>query len=346
MERTRSERDRFVTRIDRRMRWMHRCARLGRLFGATGGLQAAVYDATFRSDAEAVSYFYALTNDHLPDLDDPTWLNEKIRWQFLHHRNPLMSLAADKIAVREYLLHKQARVAAPAMIATGAAPDELLAVDLPARFVLKTAHGSGQIRIVDGTTPVPRPELVRQLGAWAEFDQWRHTGELHYRDVPHRWLVEEYVPATREKLEFKVFCFHGEPAFISVITDRDGDAYSRVIFDTDWRRVPFGSRGRAHDPRPVPRPADLDRVLALARLLSEDFLHVRVDFLKFDGRLVFSELTFANLAARIPFEPVEMNAELGAKIDLGRAAEALAKGRRIAADLGWPRVAEAAPWAA
>ena len=122
MERSRSERDRFVTRIDRRMRWNHRCARLGRLLGATGGLQAAVYDATFRSDAEAVSYFYALTNDHLPDLDHPTWLNEKIRWQFLHHRNPLMSLAADKIAVREYLLHKQARVAAPAMIATGAVP--------------------------------------------------------------------------------------------------------------------------------------------------------------------------------------------------------------------------------
>ena len=110
--------------------------------------------------------------------------------------------------------------------------------------------------------------------------------------------------------------------------------------------MPFGSRGRAHDPRPVPRPADLDRVLALARLLSEDFLHVRVDFLKFDGRLVFSELTFANLAARIPFEPVEMNAELGAKIDLGRAAEALANGRRIAADPGWPRVAEEAPRAA
>ena len=321
------------------MRWNHRCARLGRLLGATGGLQAAVYDATFRSDAEAVSYFYALTNDHLPDLDHPTWLNEKIRWQFLHHRNPLMSLAADKIAVREYLLHKQARVEAPAMIATGAAPDDLLAVDLPARFVLKTAHGSGQIRIVDGTTPVPRPELVRQLGAWAEFDQWRHTGELHYRDVPHRWLVEEYVPATREKLEFKVFCFHGEPAFISVITDRDGDAYSRVIFDTDWRRVPFGSRGRAHDPRPVPRPADLDRVLALARLLSEDFLHVRVDFLKFDDRLVFSELTFASLAACHPFRPIEYNRELGTLINLDRATEYLARGRRIANQLGWKAAA-------
>ena len=44
-------------------------------------------------------------------------------------------------------------------------------------------------------------------------------------------------------------------------------------------------------------------MLAEARRLSEDFLHVRVDFLKFDGRLYFSELTFANLAARQPFMP-------------------------------------------
>jgi hypothetical protein len=61
-----------------------------------------------------------------------------------------------------------------------------------------------------------------------------------------------------------------------------------------------------------------------------------VDFLKFDERLVFSELTFASLAARMPFEPIEKNAELGAMIDLGRANAVLERGKRAAADLGWP----------
>jgi hypothetical protein len=336
MQRFRKDRDVFVARINRRLRWAHRRARLDRLLGGRKAFQAAVYDATFRSDAEAVGYFYALNNDHLPDFDSPTWFNEKIRWQFLHHLNPLMSLAADKIAVRDYLDYKNARVAVPELIAWGADAQGLLSVDLPARFVLKSSYGSGQIRIVDGSSPHSRPELARLAGEWEAFDQWRHTGELHYRDVPHRWLVEEYVPSTREKLEFKVFCFHGDPAFISVITERDGNHYSRAMFDTDWRRVHFGTRGLAHDPRPVPRPDDLDRVLELARLLSEDFLHVRVDFLKFDERLVFSELTFASLAARMPFEPIEKNAELGAMIDLGRANAVLERGKRAAADLGWP----------
>ena len=64
----------------------------------SGPSQAEIYDGTFRSDEEAVSYFYALKNDHLPDFENPTWINEKVRWQFLNQPNPLMSLAADKIA--------------------------------------------------------------------------------------------------------------------------------------------------------------------------------------------------------------------------------------------------------
>ncbi len=99
-------------------------------------------------------------NDHLPDFEHPTWLNEKIRWQFLHHRNPLMSLAADKIAVRDYLDFKGAAVRAPELIAFGSAPEDLAATELPARFVLKSSHGSGQVRIVD-ETPVARAELMR-----------------------------------------------------------------------------------------------------------------------------------------------------------------------------------------
>ena len=60
-------------------------------------LQAAAYDRTFRSDEEAVSYHYAGRNDHLPDFANPTWMNEKVRWQFLNHPNPLIQIAADKV---------------------------------------------------------------------------------------------------------------------------------------------------------------------------------------------------------------------------------------------------------
>ena len=85
MPRLHSDRDSFVRRIERRrekVRWTAHAWKRFRL--ADKPTQAELYDATSSSDEEAVSYFYALSNDHLPDLEHPTWINEKIRWQFVH----------------------------------------------------------------------------------------------------------------------------------------------------------------------------------------------------------------------------------------------------------------------
>lgn len=336
MPRRDADRDRFVAEIDRRKRWARGMVRAKRALGMQKTpIQAAVYDATFRSDTEALTYLYARRNDHLPDLEDPVWLNEKIRWQFLHHPNPLMSLAADKISVRDYLRLKGAAIEVPQVLAMGSDPADLLTADLPDRFVLKSAYGSGQNHIEDGSLRTPRAELARKAAVWAGYDQWRSTGEFHYRPIPKRWLVEEYVPASGQKLEYKVFCMQGEPILISVITERTATGIKRVLHDVNWNRLGYATRGIMNDSREVPRPDDLDFILDEARRLSADFLHVRVDFLKFGGRLVFSELTFASLAARIPYEPIGVNVELGALMDLRQAPERLARGRRIAAELGW-----------
>ena len=120
------DRDDFVARIERRQRWMRYAIRArGLIFSDKRSHQQAIYEATFRSDAEAVAYHYARRNDHLPDLEEPVWLNEKVRWQFLNHPNPLMSYVADKIAVRNYLRFKEARIGAPGLIAIGTDPREL-----------------------------------------------------------------------------------------------------------------------------------------------------------------------------------------------------------------------------
>lgn len=334
MPQARADRNGFVTRIERRRALAFRLERLRRRF-ASGDrpLEAAVYDRTFRSDAEAVAYHYARHNDHLPDLEAPVWINEKIRWQFLNHPNPLMTLAADKVAVRDYLAFKGARVPAPRLIATGDDPARLQRLDLPGSFVLKSAHGSGQVHVErDGACTPPRV-LAAHAARWQRIDQWRRTGEMHYRGVPKRWLIEERVPARSLKLEFKIACFHGEPAYVTVITERGRDGYRRATYDCDWKPARLTVQGLAEDTRPVPRPAALDVMLAEARRLSEDFLHVRVDFLLFDDRLVFSELTFAGLGARLPFQPRAANAALGAFMDLDRAPELLARGRGIVARL-------------
>jgi hypothetical protein len=338
-------RDAFIRRIDRRRRRAILTYLLQRGFRRTRkSRQATVYDACFTTDLEAVSYYYATTNDHMPDFDCPELLNEKIRWQFLHHPNPLMSLAADKIAVRRYLNWKGATVQAPELLAVGEGPDQLARRELPERFALKSAFGSGQNHFEAGEAPTPRRVLTGKVAFWNIRERWRKSAELHYRPVPKRWLVEELLPAARQKLEYRVHCMMGEPVFLSVITERNAGGRQglagirNALFDPDWRPLSFGV-DTMQPTRPAQRPDDLDLMLAEARRLAEPFLYVRVDFLKFDDRLTFSELTFAPMGARIPLKPFEVNRRLGALIDLDRAPEYLERGRRIAAELGWRHAA-------
>ena len=336
MPRLFSDRDSFVRRIERRReaaRWVaHARRKVGLAHGPT---QAAIYDGTFRSDEEAVSYFYALRNDHLPDLEHPTWVNEKVRWQFINRPNPLMGLTADKIAVRSYLTYKGARYLPPETVATGSQPEELLSAPLPKRFALKATSSSGQNYFEDGTRGASRAELVAMVSRWNQTEYWRHAGEMHYRGLRKRWQVEELVGSPDQITEYKFYCLHGEPMFILVISGRSGSSYDCALFDLDWKLVDFHWRGYSATAASTERPAQLDALIDEARLLSEDFIHVRVDFMQCGGRIMFSELTFSGGAARNPFVPLVKNVELGDRIDLGRWSEYVERGERIAGELGW-----------
>jgi TupA-like ATPgrasp len=335
------EQRRFVRRIERRRKLARASSFVRRkVMGSPENSQAAVYDATFRSDHEAVAYHYATANDHLPDLAEPVWINEKIRWQFLNHPNPLIGLCADKVGVREFLDWRGARIPAPRLLAVGEVPEELARIDLPERFVLKAAFGSGLNHVVaEGGRSLPRERLVARVRRWMAYDHWRKNGELHYRDIPKRWLVEEYLPTTREEVEYKCVCIHGEPVFFIVVTERDhggkpGRAGIRhAFYDPDWRRLAVGVSGITDDPAPVPRPPELPLMLGEARRLAADFMHVRVDFLKFDGRLALSELTFSSNGARLPYTPAPVNAAIGAVMDLDQAPAYLRHGRQVMTDL-------------
>jgi hypothetical protein len=332
------DRDAYVRQMERRVRWAWRTSRVKRLLtGDKTPVQAAAYDRAFRSDAEAVTYHYAARNDHLPDFDDPTWINEKVRWQFLNHPNPLMGIAADKAAVREYLTYKNAQIRAPELLAVGEGKDEFLAADLPDRFVLKSTSGWAQNRFVDGLTDAGRQELGSSIAEWDTWDHWRVLGELHYRGIPKRWLAEQVIGPVSRITEYKFYCIMGEPQFFMYMTDRSGNDARCSLFDLQWRPTPFHWSGYPPTAeRPEKRPALYEKMLAEARRLSEDFLHVRVDFLECDGQAYFSELTFAGGGARNPFLPRIQNEVFAEMMDLRRAEDYARLGRAVHSTLAMP----------
>lgn len=62
---------------------------------------------------------------------------------------------------------------------------------------------------------------------------------------------------------------------------------------------------------PAPTPECLEELLKYARILSEDFLHARVDFFIVNGKPVFGEITFANSAGFGRVVPEEFALSMG-----------------------------------
>jgi hypothetical protein len=328
------DRDAYLKEIDHRHRWAWRVARLRHGLGTLSRpVQAEAYDRTFRSDREAVTYHYAVRNDHMPDFESPTWVNEKVRWQFLNHPNPLMTLAADKAAVRSYLRYKGAEIPAPELYGVFSGGEAFAAARLPRRFVLKSTFGCGQHHFIDEAEPVRRRALASQLRRLGDWDHWRILGEMHYRGIPKRWLAEEDVGPVETIKEYKFYCLHGQPVFVLFISERTPGRFRHALFDLNWGPVDFHWNGHPESAERPPRPADFERMVAEAKRLSEDFLHVRVDFLQQGNRTYFSELTFSGGGARNAFVPYFYNEVLGEMLELDRADAYLERGRRIATAL-------------
>lgn len=331
------DRDEFLRKIDRRHRWAWRTARFLHGVGALRRpIQAEAYDRTFRSDEEAVTYYYAERNNHMPDFDSPRWVNEKVRWQFLNHPNPLMTLAADKAAVRQYLQLKGAEIRPPELFGIFDTGEQLASAILPRRFILKSTFGCGSHHFLDEDGTDRRRVVASRLNQLGEWDHWRIMAEMHYRGIPKRWLAEENVGPAETMKEYKFYCLHGQPIFVLYISNRTAGRFRHALFSLNWGPLDFYWNGHPETAERPPRPKAFEQMVAEAKRLSEDFLHVRVDFLQQGDRTYFSELTFSGGGARNPFVPHYQNEVLGEMLDLSHADEYLERGRQIVGMLSEP----------
>lgn len=269
----------------------------------------------------------------------------------LKDRRPLLTLFADKVAVRDHV----ARVIGPEYLttcyATAADPMEVDPASLPREYTAKVNHGSGGIWLVsdrapDGVTVLPGPDasgplwpgsgwnqvltrpdeldwnlFVRTFRAWLGFDYSRqYYVEWPYRGIRPRMLVEELLQGSNGIVpaDYKLFVFHGQPRMIQVNTGRF-DQFRVNLYRSDWTPVDADwldggiryLRGPIGDP-----PATLPLMLELAGALGEGTDFVRVDLYNVGGRVVFGELTSTPAAGNGRFEPRAFDLEVGSWWDL------------------------------
>ena len=306
----------WLKRIYRETDWGQRA--LFPLVRARDGLRDG-----WRSDRSVIARNFAQTFGYPLDWANPRTLNEKLNWMKLNFRDPLQRIAADKFAVRAHVAAKVGEQYLIPLIWKCDRAEEIRFAELPAAFVLKTNHGSGQNWIVRDKSREDERAVVRQFREWMATSHYAASREWPYKGMKPAIVVEELLLDERDQIpsDFKFHCFGGKVATIQVDLDRE-TAHRRNFYDLDWILQPFvwteweGDKPSWPNGRAVARPAALAEMVRVAETLAADFPYARIDLFYCGGKVYFGEITFYHGGAFERFDPPEFDRFFGDKLAL------------------------------
>jgi hypothetical protein len=246
--------------------------------------------------------------------NDPTTFREKVLWKMAKDRRPLLTVFADKVAVREYVR----RVVGPTYLKTlyGVLddPGKLPVLDLPDAFVVKANHGWDMNVFCLRKSAVDWGPLVDTCRRWLSLDYSDRPDDVNlewaYRDIPRRILVEEYLedPGGLRPYDYKLSVFHGRVRMIRV--DVHDPERRANFYWPDWSQIDVEGWVR-RTTHPIPCPSRLGDMIRIAELLGQETDFVRVDLYQIGQRLVFGELTNYPAAGELIYSDPKFDALLG-----------------------------------
>ena len=249
-------------------------------------------------------------------LRSPKSLNEKLIWLSLYWRHPLKTMCADKVKVRDYVRQKGLSEILTPILGIYESSDDIHVEELPSCFVLKCNHGCAYNIVVKDKEKTDFTLVKQQLDDWLAETYKGNVSEIHYKDIsPHLILCEEYLcrNGQDELVDYKIHCLNGQPEYIQVCHDRDerGVAH-RASYSLDWKPLHYFTEPECV----MEKPKSLEHMVEYAKVLSQDFPYVRVDFYEVDEKPVLSELTFTPFGNMIYWVKEDVMEMLGAKLIL------------------------------
>jgi hypothetical protein len=207
------------------------------------------------------------------------------------------------------------------LYAVYASPQEIDLKKLPKSFVLKANNGSGDILLVPDKNKISIRKIRRHFGRRRTFGV--STAEPHYLKIPPKIIAEELLTENSGKsaslIDYKFFCFNGEPKYIYVCWDRDEHKvdHGRETYDINWKLVKnaYPKSGR-YQSRCLPKPKSLAQMRKMSRILAKGWPFVRVDWYEVGDQPVFGEMTFTPAAGLIDYYTPDFLQELGAQLKL------------------------------
>jgi len=250
-----------------------------------------------------------------PNIKKPKSFNEKMLWLKLNYRNVYDSLLVDKYKVRDYVKEKVGEKYLIPLLKVYSSPSEITIENLPQKFVLKPNHGSGWLYICRNKKEIDITALRKKFEKWHSKNFYFIGREWQYRNIKPVIVCETLLEDQSNKLlDYKFFCFNGNPKYIQIDVDRF-DNHKRVFYDSFWNKMPFTTLYPKYE-HEIPKPSNYNEMENIARKLSDNFAFARIDLYTLNNKVYFGEITLFHGSGNEPFYPKEFDNIVGDDIIL------------------------------
>lgn len=270
----------------------------------------------FVPDAIMLRIQYWIKHRRFLNLKEPKRFTEKIQWLKIHNRKEIYHQMVDKARAKEYVAKIIGSEYIIPTYGTWKSFDDIDFDKLPNQFVLKTNTGGGGLKVIvcKSKETFNVAEAKKQLAFKGGITGKSSGREWPYENIEKCILAEAYMQneGEEELLDYKFYCFNGEPQYCQVISGRHTDE-TIDFFDMEWNHQDFIglNPNTRHSNKPAAKPATLPKMIKIARALSQGQPFLRVDLYQINGYVYFGELTFYPASGFGFFNPDEWDYKLG-----------------------------------
>lgn len=247
------------------------------------------------------------------NLEHPVTFNEKLQWLKLYDRKPEYTTMADKFEAKKYVERLIGKQYIVPTIGVWDKLDDINFDKLPVQFVLKSTHDSGGVVICKDKSEFNITLAKKKLSKSLKQNYFWTGREWPYKNLQPRIIAEEYLSSfgSTEAVEYKIFCFNGEPKLFLVCKgEGHGSNRTNDFYDVNFNHIPV-TVTNPNAKEECKRPKEYEELITLAKKLSQNIPQLRVDFYVVNTKIYFGELTFFHDLGFCQFNPEKYDEEFG-----------------------------------
>ncbi len=252
------------------------------------------------------------------DWKSPKAFTEKLQWLKVNAFRPEYVEMVDKVEVKKYIAGRLGEEYVIPALGVWDSADRIDFDNLPDKFVLKCNHDSGTVVVCEDKSSLDKDAVRKKLAKALKYNYYLAGRETPYKYVNRKIFAEKFIQndGLGELLDYKFFCFNGEPKIIKVDFGR-ATGHHANYYDMEMNLLPFGVvTSHPVYSRHFDKPANFDRMVEIAKDLSKGIPFVRIDLYNLNGKIYFGEITFFPTSGFNPFTDPAWDLRLGEWLEL------------------------------